>query len=79
MLLKDVRHVLNIRLNLISTGRLDDEGYSMTKVPVVTSKWHMEILQGKPDCGMCPEAKYFICDACTTKVERGKHGSRHNQ
>mgnify|MGYP002775142099 CR=1 FL=1 len=28
MLLKDVRHVLNIRLNLISTGRLDDEGYN---------------------------------------------------
>ena len=26
--LKDVRHVPNIRLNLISTGRMDGEGYS---------------------------------------------------
>lgn len=28
LLLKDVRHVPDIRLNLISTGKLDDEGYS---------------------------------------------------
>ena len=28
MLLKDVRHVPEVRLNLISTGRLDDEGYT---------------------------------------------------
>ena len=28
MLLKDVPHVQDIRLNLISIGRLDDEGYS---------------------------------------------------
>ena len=28
LLLKDVRHVPNIRLNLISTGKLDDEGYN---------------------------------------------------
>ena len=28
MLLKDVRHVLEVRLNLISAGRLDDEGYT---------------------------------------------------
>ena len=27
LLLKDVRHVPDIRLNLISTGKLDDEGY----------------------------------------------------
>ena len=27
MLLKDVRHVPEVRLNLISVGRLDDEGY----------------------------------------------------
>ena len=26
--LKNVRHVPNIRLNLISTGKMDDEGYS---------------------------------------------------
>ncbi|KAF7151337.1 hypothetical protein RHSIM_Rhsim02G0160500 [Rhododendron simsii] len=28
LLLKDVRHVSDIRLNLISTGKLDDEGYN---------------------------------------------------
>ena len=28
MLLKDVRHVPEVRLNLISAGRLDDEGYT---------------------------------------------------
>ena len=28
LLLIDVRHVLDIRLNLISTGKLDDEGYN---------------------------------------------------
>ena len=28
LLLKDVRHVLNIRLNLISIGKLDDDGYT---------------------------------------------------
>ncbi|KAG5562284.1 hypothetical protein RHGRI_005121 [Rhododendron griersonianum] len=28
LLLKDVRHVPDIRLNLISTGKLDDEGYN---------------------------------------------------
>ena len=28
LLLKDVRHVLNIRLNLISTGKFDDDGYT---------------------------------------------------
>ena len=27
LVLKDVRHVPDIRLNLISTGKLDDEGY----------------------------------------------------
>ena len=26
MVLRDVRHVPNVRLNLISTGRLDEEG-----------------------------------------------------
>lgn len=29
-LLKDVRHIPDIRLNLISTGRLDDEGFCST-------------------------------------------------
>ena len=28
MLLKDVRHVPEVRLNMISAGRLDDEGYT---------------------------------------------------
>ena len=28
MVLKDVHHVTDIRLNLISTGRLDDKGYN---------------------------------------------------
>ena len=28
LLLKDVRHVPDIRLNLISTGMLDDDGYN---------------------------------------------------
>ena len=28
MLLKDVRHVPEVRLNLISAGQLDDEGYT---------------------------------------------------
>ena len=28
LVLKDVRHVLDIRLNLISTSRLDDEGFT---------------------------------------------------
>jgi len=27
LVLKDVRHVPDIRLNLISTGKLDDEGH----------------------------------------------------
>lgn len=27
LILKNARHVLDIRLNLISTGKLDDEGY----------------------------------------------------
>ena len=30
MLMKDVRHVPKVRLNLISAGRLDDEGYTGT-------------------------------------------------
>ena len=30
MVLKDVRHVSDIILNLISTGRLNDEGYNGT-------------------------------------------------
>ena len=28
LLLKDVTHILNIRLNLISTCKLDDDGYT---------------------------------------------------
>lgn len=28
LVLRDVRHVLDIRLNLISTGKLDNEGFS---------------------------------------------------
>ena len=28
LVLEDVRHVPDIRLNLISTGRLDDEGFT---------------------------------------------------
>ena len=28
LLFKDVKHVLNIRLNLISTGKLDDNSYN---------------------------------------------------
>jgi len=28
LVLKDVRHVLNLQLNLISTGKLDEEGYN---------------------------------------------------
>ena len=28
LMLKNVRHVLDVILNLISVGRLDDEGYS---------------------------------------------------
>ena len=28
LLLKDVRHIPEVRLNLISVGRLDDEGYT---------------------------------------------------
>lgn len=35
ILLKDMRHVLNIRLNLISFGKLDDGGYERN----ATSKW----------------------------------------
>ena len=65
MVLKDVHHVPYIRLNLISTGQLDDrlQGY--------LPKRHLEILQGKSYCGSCPEAKYSIRDACTIEPERG--------
>ena len=28
LLLKDIKHVLDIRLNLISTGKLDDDSYT---------------------------------------------------
>ena len=28
LMLKDVHHVPDVRLNMISAGRLDDEGYS---------------------------------------------------
>lgn len=48
LLLKDVRHILNIRLNLISTGRLDDEVFTnyfgesklkLTKSSLVIARW----------------------------------------
>ena len=38
MELKDVRHVLDIHLNLISTGRLDDEGFTNS---FGESKWKL--------------------------------------
>ena len=38
LVLKDVRHVLDIRLNLISTGRLDDEGFTNS---FGESKWKL--------------------------------------
>ena len=31
MLLKDVQHVPEVRLNLILAGRLDDEGYTVSR------------------------------------------------
>ena len=36
----------------------------------------MEIMQGKHYSSSCLEAKYIILDACMTKPERGKCGSR---
>ena len=38
LVLKDVRYVPNIRLNLISTGRLDDEGFTNS---FGESKWKL--------------------------------------
>ena len=38
LVLKDVRHVLDIRFNLISTGRLDDEGFTNS---FSESKWKL--------------------------------------
>ena len=38
LVLKDVRHVPNIHLNLISTGRLDDEGFTNS---FGESKWKL--------------------------------------
>ena len=38
LVLKDVRHVLDIRLNLISIGRLDDEGFTNS---FGESKWKL--------------------------------------
>ena len=38
LVLKDVRHVLDICLNLISTGRLDDEGFTYS---FDESKWEL--------------------------------------
>ena len=38
LVLKDVRHVPDIRLNLISTGRLDDEGFTNS---FGESKWKL--------------------------------------
>ncbi|KAG8376937.1 hypothetical protein BUALT_Bualt09G0116000 [Buddleja alternifolia] len=47
LILRDVRHIPNIRLNIISTGKLDDDGYvsnfgegkwKLTKVSLITAK-----------------------------------------
>ena len=70
IILKDMRHVLDIRLNLIFVGWLYDKGKIM--------KQHMEMLQRELDCGTCLEAKHIICDACMVEPERGECGNRHN-
>ena len=55
MVLKDVCHVSDIMLNLISTGWLDDEGYNGS-----FQKKNLEILHGELDCGLSQEAKFTI-------------------
>ena len=42
LVLKDVRHVPDIRLNLISTGKLDDEGFTNS---FGESKWKLTKLR----------------------------------
>ena len=70
LLLKDVRHVPNIRLNLISTGRLDDEGYNnhfgdgkwkLTKGSLVMAK-------GKKTCTLYT-MKGKICNGVVNALE----------
>ena len=86
MVLKDVSHVPNIRLNLILTGQLIDEGYSVT---FINDIWKFckgnlvlpsETASGNNEgyCGPCPKAKYYVRDACTLALERGQCASRHN-
>ena len=70
LLLKDVRHVPDIRLNLISTGRLDDEGYNnhfgdgkwkLTKGSLVMAK-------GKKTCTLYT-MKGKICNGVVNALE----------
>lgn len=54
MILKDIRHILDLRLNLISTRKLDDEGY-VTHLGDGKWKWKkgsLVIAKGKKCCSL---------------------------
>ena len=65
LVLKDVRHFPNIHLNLISTGRLDDEGF---KNSFAESKWKLTkgslvVARGKK------QNTLYVMEACLHKGE----------
>ncbi|RVW14266.1 Retrovirus-related Pol polyprotein from transposon TNT 1-94 [Vitis vinifera] len=64
LLLRDVRHVPDIRLNLISTGKLDDEGYNnnFSDGKWKLSKGSLVVAKGKKTCSLYTvQAKICKC------------------
>ncbi|KAL5863382.1 hypothetical protein ACOSQ3_000896 [Xanthoceras sorbifolium] len=72
LVLKDVRHVPDIRLNLISTGILDDDGYSnyFGEGKWKLTKGNLVIAKGKKDTSLYhTEAKLCRGEVNTTRKE----------
>ena len=72
MLLKDVRHVPEVRLNLILAGRLDDEGYMGS-----IRNDSMKFSQGEPDRRSGPEGKHTVPSECPVMPGRSERCFRH--
>ena len=70
LLLRDVRHVPDIRLNLISAGKLDDEGYTnnFSDGKWKLSKGSLVVAKGKKTCSLYTmQAK--ICKGVVNTLE----------
>ena len=70
LLLRDVRHVSDIRLNLISTGKLDDEGYNnnFSDGKWKLSKGSLVVAKGNKTCSLYTmQAK--ICKGVVNTLE----------